>query len=306
MRATLIHNPDAGAGEQSRDVLDNALRDAGIDVTYQSTAAGDIEPALRDPGDVIIVAGGDGTVARVARRLSGRAVPLAIVPLGTANNIATSLGIDGTPGEIIRGLRGAERRGLDVGIARAPWGSANFVESAGLGVIARLLRDAAEDQANDPSATGSGTHDIEDGAQLLRRALKREKPRRWHVDADGEDLSGQYLLALVLNIAVVGPRVMLAPDADPGDGLLDLVLVGEDDRDALGAFLRRLKRGEPAVSPIHSRRVKRVRMQWKGKAGHLDDEVWPERGRLGPLANRWPIVELEIVDPPVTVLVPTP
>ena len=46
--------------------------------------------------DCVVAAGGDGTVARVARALAGGPIPLAVLPAGTANNIATSLEIDGT------------------------------------------------------------------------------------------------------------------------------------------------------------------------------------------------------------------
>src|SRR5688572_19894490 len=147
MRLTLLHNPDAGRGHPSADELRAALWAAGYEVTYQSAKADDAERALERPAELVLVAGGDGTVAEVARALVGRDVPLAILPLGTANNIARSLGVQGSVRDVIAGLHrdrlaDLARKRLDVGTARAPWGTARFVESAGVGVVTALLHEA--------------------------------------------------------------------------------------------------------------------------------------------------------------------
>ena len=94
MRITLIHNPSAGTRTAGRDELIGALASHGHDVLYQSMEAGDFAHALGVPADVVIACGGDGTVGKVACALLYRAVPLAIVPRGTANNIAGFLGIE--------------------------------------------------------------------------------------------------------------------------------------------------------------------------------------------------------------------
>ena len=57
-----------------------------------------------DFGDAVIVAGGDGTVGKVAKRLAGTDVPLVVLPTGTANNIARSLGIGVDPHAVSSGL----------------------------------------------------------------------------------------------------------------------------------------------------------------------------------------------------------
>src|SRR5688572_33369957 len=94
MRVTLIHNPNAGADQPpSAAELRQLIKDAGHDISYQSSKEDGWKSALKKETDLIAVAGGDGTVARVARRVAGRGVPMAILPLGTANNIANSLGI---------------------------------------------------------------------------------------------------------------------------------------------------------------------------------------------------------------------
>ena len=73
MRVTLIHNPGAGrqgAGEAA--ILRRLLEESGCDVRYQSPSEPGWKRALAKPADLVVVAGGDGTVARVTRRMVGR------------------------------------------------------------------------------------------------------------------------------------------------------------------------------------------------------------------------------------------
>ena len=139
MRALLVHNPTAGSGRPTGDELLEARDKAGFSTTYCSTKNGDLEEALAQPADMVIVAGGDGTVAKVARALEDRKTLVAILPFGTANNIAHCLGIAGKPRELIAALRGAPVKRLDIGLAVGPWGTRHFVESVGWGALAKAV-----------------------------------------------------------------------------------------------------------------------------------------------------------------------
>jgi diacylglycerol kinase (ATP) len=296
MRATLLHNKDAGGAPRihpKRQLL-RLLEAAGYKVSYQSTRKPGLDAALEDPGDLIVIAGGDRTVGKVLRRLKRRDVPLALIPLGTANNIATSLGIKGTPATIIKGLDGAGRRRLDLGTARSAGGEHEFVESAGLGLFAEFLKHA--DNGTD---SGSRGERLASGLELLRHLVSRVRGRHCRIKADGTDLTGRYVLALALNIGCVGPRLTLAPEAEPGDGKLDLLLVGESRRAALKDYLSGLARGEAPPFPFSVVRAHRIRMGWAVGAGHLDDRLWPN----GQPARQG-VVTLEVAGPPFEVLVP--
>jgi diacylglycerol kinase family enzyme len=304
LRVTLIHNPRAGSGHPSRAELENCLRRAGFDPVYVAVGSSDIDASLEDAGELVIVAGGDGTVTRIARRLAGREIPLAILPLGTANNIAAALGSEGSVESIIDGLRQPERRQLDVAEAIAPWGTTLFVESAGVGVFARMLAEAR--LARQRSGGGSDDEDVQLGVRRFQRVLARTRAKRLSVGVDGEDLSGSYLMVVAMNVSFIGSRLELAPAALPGDGQLDVVFAREEERPALAAWLDGLARGDELIDlELLSRRARHVRMTWHSEHGHVDDRNWPnEPVEGGNEDERDPVVRLEVTDTPVVVLVP--
>lgn len=297
MRVTIVHNPEAGSGDHSGSTLITRLRAAGHDASYASTEAESLTRALNEAPNVVAAAGGDGTVAAVARLLaaSGRDIPLAILPVGTANNIARSLGVPTEVDAMIAALDSAGRRTLDVGMVRASWGKTLFVESAGVGLFAAMLRDAYREQV----AGKTSSERAESGrGDRMRKVLDRARPRHWRVDADGEDLSGTYLLVVTLNVGLVGPTLAFASDADPGDGRLDLLLAGEEHRDALGDYFDHVSAGGEGALAIPTRRVARARLEWSSAHGHVDDRLWPETGATTSAA------EIAIEGPQIQVLVP--
>lgn len=70
MKAILVHNPTAGDYRYSRGELTDLLHRTGITPFYQSSKVGELTAALAEPADLIVVAGGDGTVAKVLRACS--------------------------------------------------------------------------------------------------------------------------------------------------------------------------------------------------------------------------------------------
>ena len=232
-RATLIHNRSAGDETPSASDLRQILSAAGFQVRYASTRKG-WKKALDKPTDLVVVAGGDGTVADVAVRLAGSDVPLAILPLGTANNVARSLGIIGDAREMVAAWDEAAIGTLDIGVVTAPWTEARFLESAGAGIFSELIVRARDEVERASTILGA---EGDRALLLLREIVADADPIRWEVKLDGRDLSGDYSAIEAMNTRFIGPKVPLAPDADPGDGQLDVVLIGPADRDALLEYL---------------------------------------------------------------------
>ena len=95
-KVMLLHNPTAGASHPNAETLLKSIRKAiGVKPSYFSIKNADWKDALSKRWDAVILAGGDGTVGKSVRWLRDRMIPIAILPLGTANNIARSLGIEG-------------------------------------------------------------------------------------------------------------------------------------------------------------------------------------------------------------------
>ena len=108
----------------------------------------EIERAVANPGDVVVVAGGDGTVGRVAKRFAGTDVPIAVIPTGTANNVARTLGLGVEPRRAIASLASAVVRDVDLGVVsetRALGAKVEecFLEGFGVGVFAYVIAERA-------------------------------------------------------------------------------------------------------------------------------------------------------------------
>jgi diacylglycerol kinase family enzyme len=294
----LIHNP--GAGKQGRDdgeKLVAMLAEHGHGVRYRSSKENGWKKALKKQADLVVVAGGDGTVGRVARRMVGRAVPLAVLPSGTANNIARSLGqIERPYEELVRAWPQARRVKLDVGVARGPWGERYFVEGVGAGVFAALL-------AKPPGERAKKTRrPVETALQRLKRVAARCKPLEIAAQLDGRDISGQYLMLEAVNLRYVGPNLHLSQDTRPGDGKFDVVFVTETERPRLVHYLEHWQENRDRLAVLPSLRGKRLRMEWTGFELHIDDKLKPkENAKPEDMAG---VVEARLDGKTVEFLVP--
>lgn len=272
MKITLIHNPGAGSGQAADDLV-GLLTEAGHKVRHRSTED-DWEPLLERAADLVLAAGGDGTVRKVALAAADRGLPFAVFPIGTANNIAKTLGVLGGARELVETWSTSHaEQPFDIGEVVAPWGRERFIEGLGCGPVADLISRGAEVVA-DATLLGRET----DRALHLFGEIIREAPaQRWKIDADGEDLSGDYLAVELLNTRFVGPNVPWSPSADTGDGLLDVVLVGEADREPLLAYLdNRLHLASGLLPDLHVVRARRIKLTVPaGVRCHLDDQLWP-------------------------------
>jgi diacylglycerol kinase (ATP) len=270
-RATLIHNTSAGDGRPSGSELREIIERHGYRTTY-ATADDDIDALLQDPGDLVVVAGGDGTVGQVAARLLSRDIPLGILPVGTANNLAISLGVSEAVDQAAAAWEDSDRRLVDVGAARGPWGVTPFIESFGLGVFAHAMPilSALKKHADKPPARDSS---LRQDRSALRKLAAEFAPRALRLRLDGRAVDGRYLMVEAMNAPMLGPRLRLAPAADPGDGFLDVVLVGERDR---GTLERWIEGDLDGVPELLIRRARAIDLLWDGDPIHIDGETWAE------------------------------
>jgi diacylglycerol kinase (ATP) len=298
VRVTLFHNPTAGDEEHSRDRLLEALAEAGHETIYQSTKETGWTDALDRPADLVVAAGGDGTMDKVFRALAGSPLPVAVLPLGSANNVARTLGISPEKPtlEVARSWQNAHRHPFDIGELQARENGARFVECMGGGIFGDVLVRAAEQDEKLSAEEKKGL-----GLDLLEAAIRDASARVWEIELDGENLSGEFLAVEVMNVREIGPNVPLAPDADPGDGLLDLALVAARHREGIAAYLRE-REPDRHIPPPAMRRASGRRLRVRFPTGcplHVDDELWPEgtdgtEGEAALIAGR---LQVQVVRP---------
>jgi diacylglycerol kinase (ATP) len=280
VRVTLIHNPKAGDEQHGREALQSLLADAGHDVAYRSIKEPDWEEALQAPGDLVVVAGGDGTVRKVFKKLAGSGTAATLLPVGSANNVARTLGLEGVEiARLVEGWPDAEVVRFHLGEASTQWGESRFVESSGGGAFADVLARAEDVDADD----ADGEEKVDLGLQLLRDVIAEAPALPWTLEVDGVDISGEFLAVEAMNVRETGPNVPLAPEADPTDGRLDIVRVRPEDRAGLVSYVGQRLRGAHATPPrLPVHRGTRVTIAPPpDRPFRIDDELWGESSPAG-------------------------
>lgn len=276
IQVTLLHNPTAGLGEHSKESLLQILSDKGYTVKYIDTKDDDYEAALNTPGDLVVVAGGDGTVVKVVPQLLQKRTPIGLLPLGTANNIATTLGIKGQPAELISRWSLSDTTPFDVGVAKCGENCFYFMESAGVGLFPRLISQHSKERKEPDNRR----QELQEATAHVQQMLSSIEARHLKLLADGKPIEGNYFVAEVMNINLIGPNISLAPAAVPGDGFFDLVLVPGTAKEAFNSFISNGKRN---AAQWQCKQAQQVTIQWQGTQYHTDDEVHEGSGQAQKL-----------------------
>jgi diacylglycerol kinase family enzyme len=250
---------------------------AWYETTEADTGAGQAAAAVAAGARLVLVCGGDGTVAACAGALAGTGVAMAVVPVGTGNLLARNLDI---PLELPQALDvafGTAERTIDVLEAAEQ----RFVVMAGLGFDAALIRDTDDDLK-----ARLGWFAYVGG---LARALRRSPHARFSIAIDDEvPVSTEAVGVLVGNVGQLEAGITLMPDASPDDGQLDvLVLAPRTVKDWPALAWRILRRRPDAGPQADIRRGKRVRISsavavpvefdgdFRGEAAELRVDVLP-------------------------------
>ena len=251
---TLIANPAAGGG-RGRRVAEHGrrrLRQAGLDVTLAWTQrrgqARELAAAAIARGcPVVVVCGGDGTVAEVLPELAGQGTSLGLLPAGTCNDLARALGVPRSAEPAVRVLVEGRPRPIDLGRCGQAW----FATIASFGFDAEVGGAMAAGLAPFSGTAGY--------LYTALRHLRRYRPPRVRVRGDFGVLEREVFLAATANTSSYGGGMRICPEADPTDGRLDLCLVdGSVSPPVVLAMLPRIFRGGHVRSPA----VRMLRSSW--------------------------------------------
>ena len=291
-QAQLIFNPSSG-----RDDEDNAARLAEV---VGSLRAHGIEPriglktsgkaarllareAVKAGDGLVVVAAGDGTIEDVASQLVGTRTQLGIIPIGTMNNLARSLGVPLGIDDACALIAMGTTRHIDIGRVHANDAAHNeyFLECAGVGLSAI---GALAGQAFEKRRWGA-----------LPRALRRffeAKLGTMMVEMDGVMLEAATRVVTVSNAPLMGNNMLAAPGAKMDDGYLDVCLYDGMGDAALIAHFLAASSHTPDGTRIH--RARKVKIMAEERVlSNSDMSVSPARN----------VIEIEILPAALPVIV---
>ena len=263
-QVSVIYNPGAGsAASISADDIESCLSDQGLDVEMHVTEAEtDLDELLPALEGIVVACGGDGTLSAILHRVAGRPdLTVACLPMGTANNLAHTLGLPVKSLDAIADLASRAKRKLDIGHIQQGHRSARFLEGFGCGLYAELLRAYGSEGDKSPLRAIKALIDV----------LPKFEPVRVQARVDGKDLTGEYLLFAVLNTKRIGPQIELAPNADPSDGRFEVVAIEPDQRNALVSYVQaRIAGGIDRVTTVETFSGRDIEITPNGLTYHHD------------------------------------
>ncbi|WP_159942463.1 MULTISPECIES: diacylglycerol kinase family protein [unclassified Nocardiopsis] len=273
----LLVNPHSGRRRAAVTAvrLKEALREAGARVyVYTGRSAADSRRMARlaaaDRPDALVAVGGDGLVHQALQGVVGTGVPLAVVPTGSGNDIARAFG---RPRGSARDVAAAVLRGRTRSADAVRLRLANGTQRYFLSVLACGFDARVNERANGFRLRAGRAAYL---AAVLAE-LRSFRPIDYEIEVDGRRLAGPGMLVAVGNTCAYGGGMRVCPDAEPDDGLLDVVFVRQV---SVGRFLRMFPRvftgGHTGLEEVVAERGRVVTVRAEAGAAYADGE------RTGP------------------------
>jgi diacylglycerol kinase (ATP) len=277
----VLANPSAGRGRHRGllpEVLDR-LGASGRPVRLLAADSSDeaekaCHRAVAEGVAAVVAVGGDGTVHQALQSVAGRPVGFGVVPAGTGNDFATGTGVPEDPfaaaATIAAAIRDGRDRPVDLARMTGPEGEVRWYGA----VLAAGFDAIVNERANRMRwPRGPRRYDL-----AIALETTRLRSRFYQLELDGSDRSGPYVLVAVGNCPSYGGGLRICPDADPTDGLLDVVTAAPLGRIALARLKPRVRRGTHVTDPLVAAfRARQVRINAEEIIGYADGE------RIGPL-----------------------
>lgn len=234
-RALLILNPRARRGDGPIDAVKELLIGAGLQLIEASASenesVSDIIMREADKVDLAIVGGGDGTLNAATRGLVNTGLPMGILPLGTANDFARTIGLPQDPLEAAKIIANGKQQIIDVGEVNGHL----FLNVASIGFSAELAAELTEEAKKRWGTLGYGI--------VAARMLMRSRLFTAFLEHDGEIEKIRTLQVSVGNGRHYGGGMTVEKDATADDGWLDFYSLEVDHWWRLLRLLPSLRRG---------------------------------------------------------------
>lgn len=276
-QAILLHNPGAGDEDHLKSDLVKSIEAAGFGCVYFSVKKDNSWQQQLDQADFAVVAGGDGTVRRVVKELVKRntlekKLPIALLPMGTANNLSKALGIDRDQDykRHVKKWKKSELQRFDVGVLKNADTTDFFLEGAGYGVFPKLIRKM---ETVDQRHVKTAKDELQLALEVLHDIVLTARATSYWMKADDKIYEGKSLLLEIMNIQSIGPNLILSPEAKTDDGLFDVVIVDEGQRESFAKYIKKLMTDERAKFKWKTFKAKELTIDCKSRHMHVDDEL---------------------------------
>ena len=290
--ARLIFNPSSGRDDEHNAVrlakVVSSLRAHGIEAKVglktSRAAAQDLARKAVKAGDpLLVVAGGDGTIEDVLPELIGQDIALGIVPMGTMNNVARSLGVPLAIEDACKLIGMGTTRHIDIGRITSSAGTdaEYFLECAGIGLSAI-------------TAAGSQAF-VKRHWNRIPRAVRKffeTKPTKMVVEMDDTVVEASTRIITVSNAPLMGNNMLAVPGGKMDDGFLDVQIYDGMDLAALVKHFKAASSKEP--DDLKTYRVSKVRITSEEPTpANADMSIAPERH----------VIEMEVVPKALSMIV---
>ena len=228
-RVAVVINPVKAEADAARDAIVIACRKGGFpDPVFFETEADDpgfsmTRRAMEKGFDLVLAAGGDGTVRSVAEVLTGHDTPLGLLPLGTGNLLARNLGADlGDPHRNVDIALFGEERAIDMATFRTELADGSVQDHAfcvmgGAGFDAQIMTDTKDELKRLVGWVAYGEAGV-------RHLFAAPRWARFRID-DGEWQSRRVRSVMAANCGILTAGMVLVPQAKINDGVLDIVVM---------------------------------------------------------------------------------
>jgi diacylglycerol kinase (ATP) len=232
-RALLLVNRHARQGAEKAPAAVARLRELGLALVEEDAAGAAPLPELvgRHGPDLVIVGGGDGTLSHALDGLVATGLPLGVLPLGTANNLARTLGIPADPLEACEVIAAGHRHRIDLGRVN----ERHFFTTASFGLSVAITEQL--------SGEAKRRWGVLAYAGTAARVFARARPFHAEISWPGGHLRSRTVQVVVGNGRYYGSALPVADDARIDDQRLDLYTVEISHWWQLLGLLPALKRG---------------------------------------------------------------
>ena len=283
--AKLIANPGSGNVSGRGKLLEQVTRsllERGIKVDVavakpKEKAIPIARQAVKDGYKLIIAMGGDDTIEAIIRGIAGSKVRLGMIPVGTANNLAKSLGIPEDPEEACAIIADGNVRKLDMGRVRVGKKKKNkldFFELVTVGIAAAVYPDAIH--------AHKGKRPFSSIRGAIQTVLDHDPNPKMTIQMDDEsDVTVESMLAIVSNVPLIGPNMLVDPDASMEDELLDVSVYPNFSKPELLAYFTKVtNEGYTEDGKIQRYRARKIKIKSSPKLEVLADGVMMGKGTV--------------------------